>query len=534
MMRTGRPVTIANHGMVTSPHYLASQAGLQILQQGGNAVDAAIATAATLGVVMPHQTSMGGDAFWLIYKTDTGQLHALNASGRSSYALSHSILREMGLPSVPILGPLPVTVPGVVDGWCTSLEAHGTLPLTTLLQPAIDYAENGFPINKDLANVIQQEKDTLDKFSEWRKIFLKDGRAPAVGDRLVQKELGATLQAIATGGREVCYRGEIADKIVKCVQRQGGYLTWRDLADHHSDWVESLSTSYRGYTVYELPPNSRGAIVLTALNILEGIDISSLGLLSPLVAHTLLEAYRLAKEHVESACGDPDFGSSSLPLAKLLSKEFADHLRAQMSLNQPIEFTPETASDTVYLAVVDSAGNAVSLIESIYYNFGSGLVVEDAGFSLQNRGAHFSLDPNHPNRLEPHKRTLHTLMPAMVFKGDQPWLVFGTMGGAGQAQTQLQLLTHLIDFGLNIQQAIEAPRWVKGGTLIGEVIEALRIENRFPAETLQKLADYGHRLAFLGDWSDRTGHAQAILIDQARKVFHGGADPRSEGVAAGW
>jgi len=531
-MQTGRPVTIANHGMVASPHYLASQAGLRILQAGGNAVDAAVATAATLGVVMPHQTSIGGDAFWLIYKSDSQRLYALNASGRSPYNISMTKLHEQELTQIPLRGPLPVTVPGVVDGWCTCLEAHGSLPLIHVLESAIDYAENGFPVNVDLVRSVEQLQPILGGFEEWRRIFLKNGKGPGVGDILTQRELAKTLRTIAKNGRDAFYQGEIASRIVSSVQKQGGYLTHRDLAEHHSDWVNPLSTTYHDYIIYELPPNSRGAIVLIALNILEKLDIGTHGFLSAERIHLLAEAYRIAQEQVEAVCSDPEFVHS--PLEKLLSKDFANELRSEINSNHRIDIVTETQGDTVYVAAVDAAGNAVSLIESTYYSFGSGLIVEETGISLQNRGAYFSLDPNHPNRLEPHKRTLHTLMPAMVFKNDQPWLVFGSMGGTGQAQTQLQILTNLIDFEFNVQQAIEVPRWVKGGTLVGESIGDLRIENRFLDETKRGLNAQGYTLTDLGTWSDRVGHAQAIIIDQAQKVLYGGADPRSEGIAAGW
>lgn len=532
-MQTGRPVTITPYELVAAPHYLAAQAGLQILGEGGNAIDAAVATAATLSVVMPHQTSLGGDAFWLIYKAGARHLHALNASGRSPANLSPAALPAHGRQHLPVRGPLPVTVPGVVDGWITSLRAHGTLPLSKVLEPAIDYAENGFPINVELVRTIHQYQDELKTFKTWREIFLPGGVAPQVGDRFSQKQLAQTLRAIAGGGRAAFYNGEIARKIATCIQAQGGFLAERDLAEHRSVWVEPFSTVYRGYEVYQMPPNSRGAIVLLALNLLEQLDLPALGFLSPAAVHALIEAYRLAKEQIEPFCCDPDFAVGGSPLAGLFAKEFAATLYPQLNLERTTSFAGEPAGDTVYLAVVDREGNAVSLIESSYYTFGSGLVVDEAGFILQNRGAQFSLDPDHPNRLEPRKRPLHTLMPAMAFRDGAPWLVFGTMGGAGQAQTQLQLLTHLIDFGLNVQQALEAPRWVKGGTLVAEASEALRLEDRFPLETRQALGRYGYSLDPLGDRSDRTGQAQMILIDHDRQALHGGADPRGEGMAVG-
>lgn len=532
---TGRPVTIASHGLVTSPHYLASQAGLHMLRGGGNAVDAAVATAATLDVVMPHQTSLGGDAFWLIYTAASGQLIGLNASGRSPYGLSPETLHAKNLTEMPVRGPLPVTVPGAVAGWDTALASHGTMPLARVLAPAIDYAENGFPLNVELVKAIAQYEDELAHFQSWRDTFLPQGRRPAVGERFRQPQLGQTLRLLAQDGASTFYRGDIAQKIVDCVQRAGGMLAAQDLAEHYVEWVAPLNTTYRGHTIYEMPPNSRGAIALAALNILEGVEVASAGFQTAATTHLLLEAYRLAAAQLEPVCSDPDFSRiGSAALNRLISKEFAGQLRAELALDQATPFTAETGTNTVYLAVVDGQGNAVSLIESSYYTFGSGLVVEEAGFVLQNRGAHFSLDPNSPNSLAPHKRTLHTLMPAMAFRDGRPWLVFGSMGGTGQAQTQLQLLTNIIDFGLNVQQAIEAPRWVKGATLAGQFNDDLRIENRLPVTTQQALTAMGYRLARLGAWSDRTGQAHAILIDQAERVLHGAADPRSEGLAAGW
>ncbi|MFC2031479.1 gamma-glutamyltransferase [Chloroflexota bacterium] len=534
-MHSGRTVSVAGMGMVAAPHHLASAAGLRVLQEGGNAVDAAVATSATLHVTVPQQCSPGGDSFWLIYVAAKDRLYALNASGRAPQGLSIALFQELGLDHVPLHGGLPVTVPGSIDGWCTALARFGSQPLGMLLQPAIDYAEQGVEVGSALADAVRENAESLRHLEGWRRVYLPGGAVPEVGSRLRQADLGATLRAVAGGGREALYRGRVAGRIARSVQREGGVLTTDDLAAHRSDWVSPLSVTYRGHTVYQMPPNSRGAIALMALNLLETWDLGALDYDSPQAVHLMVQAYRLARGAFNRAAGDPQF--VPVPVEQMLSGEAAAELREQMHdqkvapLREPAR---EVTADTVYVAVVDGDGNAVSLIDSTYYTFGSGVVAEGTGLILQNRGAYFSLDSEHPNCLEPGKRPIHTLMPAMVFKDGRPWLVFGSMGGDGQAQTQLQILHRIVDLGMDVQQAIEAPRWVLGGTLVGENTDSLRLESRFPGETRKALVDLGHEVVSLGPWSDRVGVAQAILIDRDREMVQGGADPRGEGLALGW
>jgi gamma-glutamyltranspeptidase/glutathione hydrolase len=434
-----------------------------------------------------------------------------------------------------VLGALPVTVPGTVDGWCTALEAFGTMPLERLLQPAIFYAEQGLAVNAALADAIRDKADALSHLEGWRSLFLPDDAMPAVGQRFLQRDLGATLRTIAAEGRDVFYRGYLAQRIADTVQRQRGFLAREDLATHRSEWVAPIDTCYRGHTVYQMPPNSRGAIVLIALNILQEWDLSSLNYDSAEAVHVMAHAYKLARQAFDEVAGDS--AHVPVPMACLLSHESASALRSKITRQPaPVPATKEleTEGDTVFVAVVDREGNAVAFIDSTYYTFGSGLVVEGTGLLLQNRGAYFGLDPDNPNCLAPGKRPVHTLMPAIVFRNGVPWLVLGSMGGDGQAQTQVQLLHRIVDLGMNVQEAIEAPRWVLGGTLVDERIDALRLETRFSPGTVKALEQCGYPVMPMGPWSDRLGVAQAIIIDSEQGMLHGAADPRGEGLALGW
>jgi len=539
---------MATHGLVASPHYLATAAGLRILQQGGNAVDAAVATNAVLNVVYPHMCSPGGDAFWLIYLAAEGRLRGLNASGRAPYAATRAFFEERGLTSIPPRGLLPVTVPGVVDGWGVALETCGTMSLAQVLEPAISYAQDGFPVSARLSRWIEQNAEVLREYPTSARIFLREGRAPRQGEILRQEDLARSLQTIAKDGCTAFYRGPIATAIARFCAENGGLLSAQDLADHRSDWVEPISITYRGYTVYEFPPNAQGLAALLALNIVEGFDLSSLGHQSAEYLHLLIEAKKLAFADRDQYIADPDF--VDIPVQELLSKEYAatrraliDPRRAAQRVTAGDPFGPHPnplpegegvvrGGDTIYLCVVDGQGNAVSLIQSIYFAFGCGVVAGDTGIILHNRGAYFSLDPHHVNRLEPHKRPFHTLTPAMVFRDSRPYLVLGTMGGDGQPQTHLQLISNLVDFGLDVQEAIEAPRWLSGRFLLGDPIDMLNVEGRFPAKVLDQLAARGHHIKVLEDWAEVMGHAQAIMIN--RSVLMGGADPRGDGAALGW
>ncbi|MBS7267807.1 MAG: gamma-glutamyltransferase [Candidatus Freyarchaeota archaeon] len=530
------PVTRASNGMVVSPHRLASIEGLKVLKREGNAVDAAIATNMVLAVAYPHMCGLGGDAFLLIYDVDEDRIYGLNASGRAPYAAKRDLFRSMGFSSIPVRGMLPVTVPGVVDGWCTAIERFGTKTLSELIQPAIEYAERGVPITDKFYWFINSSIDVLTSSPKLAEMYMRGGRIIKPGEVLVQKELAATLRKLAEGGRNEFYRGELAESIAKFSEENGGLITKRDLQDHKSDWVEPIKTQYRGYEVYTFPPNSQGVATLIELNIIEGFELSQYGWQKPETIHLMVEAKKCAFKVRDQYVTDPDF--VEIPLSKLLSKEYASQLRENIyheRKGQYIHHENAGEGDTVYLAVVDKEGNAVSLIQSIYYPFGSGVVVGDTGIILQNRGAYFSLDEKHVNRLEPHKRTLHTLSPLMVFKDQRPFLVMGTMGGDGQPQTHMQVISNIIDFGMDVQESIEAPRWVSTSFKTNQhYADILMMEKRFPQNVLSKLESMGHKVSYVEEWSQMMGHAQAIMVKKNGKAIYGGADPRGDSAAFGW
>lgn len=530
-----RPGVMGAHGMVASPHYLASFAGARILLEGGNAIDAAIACNAVLNVVYPHMCSPGGDLFMLIHARGATAPVALNASGRAPYAATREYFSARGMETIPLRGLLPVTVPGAVDGWAAALERYGTRSLTEVLQPAIAYAEEGFPLTEKVVRWLAENRAVLSSYPSSFRLFFPPGRTPSAGDTLRFPELGRTLRQIARQGRDVFYRGEIAQAIVRFSQENGGLLSMEDLADHQADWVDPLSTTYRGFTIYEMPPNSQGLAPLLALNIVEQYDVASLRPGTPECIHTLVEAIKLAFADRDRYVSDPAF--VDIPLRELLSKDYAHKQAARINPHQATPRVPPgvpQGGDTVYLCAADQAGNVVSLIQSLYFAFGSGVVAGNTGILLQNRGAYFSLNPDHVNRLEPHKRTLHTLAPAMAYRDGRPALVFGTMGGDGQPQTHLQFLCNVIDFGMDIQEALAAPRWLYGRFVIGEQMDALNIEARVPEEVHRALERKGHKVNVLPSWAEVVGHAQAIVMDAERGIFIGAADPRSDGAAVGW
>jgi gamma-glutamyltranspeptidase len=522
------------NGMVVSPHYLASFEGARILREGGNAVDAAIATNAVLSVTYPHMCGIGGDAFFLIYNADNGRLYGLNASGRAPYAAKRELFRSKGISSIPVRGMLPVTVPGVVDGWFSAIERFGTKTLSEVIQPAIEYAEGGIPITDRFYWHIILNLDILTSHPKLAGMYIKDGHPLKPGEVLVQKNLAGTLRKLAEGGRDEFYRGELADTIVSFSEKNGGLISKRDLINHKSDWVEPISTSYRGYDVYAFPPNTQGVATLIEVNIIEGFEISKLGWQKPGCIHLMVEAKKQAFNIRDHYVTDPEF--AEIPLDKMVSKEYASELREKIN-PEKVEaykrFKKTSEGDTIYLAVVDGEGNAVSLIQSIYYPFGSGMVVGDTGIILQNRGSYFSLDDNHVNRMEPHKRTLHTLSPLMIFRDQKPFLVMGTMGGDGQPQTHMQLISNIVDFGMNVQEAIESPRWLSASYKTNDSVDILMMEKRFPQITIDKLESMGHKVTYVEEWSQIMGHAQAIMIDSINEVLTGGADPRGDSAAVG-
>ena len=535
---TGRPATLAYRGMVTSPHTLASQAGVAILQAGGSAVDAAIAAAAVLSVVYPHMTSLGGDAFWLIHDARTGAVRSLEAAGRAAAAATLDWFAARGLREIPVRGILPatLTVPGAVDGWYQAHASHGRLPLATDLAAAVGYARDGFPVTQRLSQWIARSADVLAADPAAARIFLAHGASPAAGRRLTNPDLARTLERAAEG-RAGFYEGETAREMARHAREHGGFYTERDFAAQRAKWGTSIHATYRGVTIHETPPPSQGVSVLQALRLLEPWEIGALPFLGPDHVHLLVQAKQIAFHDRDRLVADPEF--SPVPVERLLSRAYADERRVLMDPKRalPWDRVPSSGSltgDTVYVAAVDADGNAVSLIQSLYFGFGSGVVAGSTGVVLQNRGAYFSLHPAHPNRLEPGKRPLHTLIASLAFKDGRLWQVVGCMGADGQPQIHLQVYTALIDFGLDIQQAVEAPRWLAGRFALGDAREVLNMEGRFAPTTVAELARRGHEINRWEAWNELAGHAHGITIDPGSGARVGGADPRSDGAAIGY
>ena len=527
-----RPTTMASHGMVAAPHYLAAQAGLDLLKAGGNAVDAAIAANAVLQVVYPFVVGLGGDLFMLLYDACSGQVHGLNASGRSAQTATIERYQSLGYSSMPRFGVHSVTVPGCPDGWGRVSERFGRLGLERSLAPAIAYAEEGFPVGPGLHRALTFMKTADRTHRSFREHFMPDGTIPSVGSIARVPALGRTLRAIAEQGPEAFYRGAVAEQIAAFFGREGGLITKEDLAAHQSEWVTPLSVPFAQLDIYELPPNTQGITALQMLGMLGELPLGE-DPLAPEVVHLAVEAKKLAFADRDAYLTDPAY----MPWdpAHLVAPDYLRQRRAQID---PAHAQPSAApggftGDTIYLCAADSDGNAVSLIQSNYMGFGSGLVVDGTGIVLQNRGAYFSLKPEAANALAPSKRTLHTLIPSLAMRDGRPAIIFGTMGGDGQPSTHLQVYTAVAHFGINIQAAIELPRWVHGADSPGED-EVLCMEDRFPAATVSGLRTRGHTVREIGPWNSLVGHAQGIVIDKEHGVFHGGADPRAEGIAAGW
>ena len=524
--------------MVTSPHALASQAGVAILQAGGSAVDAAIAAAAVLSVIYPHMTSLGGDAFWLIHDARTGAVRSLEAAGRAAAAATLDWFAARGLREIPVRGIVPatLTVPGAVDGWYQAHAAHGRLPLATDLAAAVGYARDGFPVTHRLAQWIARSADVLATDPAAARIFLAGGASPAAGRRLINPDLARTLERAAEG-RAGFYEGETAREMARHAREHGGFYTERDFAAQRAKWGDSIQATYRGVIIHETPPPSQGVSVLQSLRLLEPWEIGALPFLGPDHVHLLVQAKQIAFHDRDRLVADPEF--SPVPVERLLSRAYADERRVLMDPKRalPWDRVPSSGSltgDTVYVAAVDADGNAVSLIQSLYFGFGSGVVAGSTGVVLQNRGAYFSLDPAHPNRLEPGKRPLHTLIASLAFKDGRLWQVVGCMGADGQPQIHLQVYTALIDFGLDIQQAVEAPRWLAGRFALGDAREVLNMEGRFAPATVAELARRGHEINRWEAWNELAGHAHGITIDPGSGARVGGADPRSDGAAIGY
>lgn len=516
--------------MVVSPHYLASAAGAEILRKGGNAFDAAVAVSACLAVVYPHMTGLGGDAFWLNYSSGDRSVRAYNASGRSGrLATRDRFESDAAIPRRGIRSAL--TVPGMADGWDAILREYGRLTLAEVLEPAIGYAMDGFPLSPDQHENTVNRFDVLQEQPATAAIYLPDGRVPSIGSRFKQPHLAVTLRLIAAKGRDAFYKGEIARAITNDLTDRGGLLTMEDFAEHAGEWTEPIRGSYRGIDLYQVPPNSQGFTGIMALQALEHFDLQAAGHGTFDYYHLLIEALKLSFRDRDRYLTDPAF--SEIPLDRLLSREYAAQLAAAIDPSRALDVTTRPiGSDTAYAAVVDEDGNAVSFIQSLYFEFGSAVAAGGTGILLQNRGSFFSLDPAHINRLEPNKRTFHTLMPAMACKDGKPYLLYGTQGGEGQPQTQTALLTRMVDFGMDPQRAVSEPRFVWGRTW-GERTQELKVESRIAPETAGKLRNAGHTVRTVGDFDGIVGHAHAIRIEESG-FRSGGTDPRCDGAAYGF
>jgi gamma-glutamyltranspeptidase len=532
---TGRPVTMATHGMVAAPHYLASVAGLTMLERGGTAVDAIIAANAVLGVVYPHMSGLGGDLFAQVWDPASGHVSALNGSGRSGEKVTVDVYKEKGWDEIQPRGPLAAnTVPGVVSAWGELHRRYGKLDWAELLQPAYIYASDGYPLSQKFRDFIADYADTLREFSTTAAVYLPNGETPRAGALFRQPDLAESYRLIAQQGPDVFYRGELAAKIVRNLQRAGGLLTEDDFASHQSDWVEPLRTRYGDYEVTQLPPNTQGIAALMILNILEEIGLDHIGEGTPDYYHLMTEAVKLVFADRDRWVTDPD--TVEIPYERLLDKGYARERSGQIDMERALteeKTRPGVGGDTVYMCAYDENGLAVSLIQSVYFEFGSAYIPEGTGILMQNRGSFFSLEPDEPNVLEPRKRTFHTIIPAMALRDGRPALLFGAMGGEGQPQTQAAILTRMANYGYNVQQAIEAPRWLYGRTW-GDESKSLKLESRIPDGVATELSRRGHDVEMVEQWSQTMGHAQAIWIDHEEGILHGGADPRGEGYALGF
>jgi gamma-glutamyltranspeptidase/glutathione hydrolase len=542
--RGTRSPVVARNGVIATSQPLASAAGLQVLQAGGNAIDAAVTAAAVLAVVEPTMTGIGGDVLAIVYDAETNTLRGLNSSGRAGANANADALVAKGMTRMPAEGAYPVTVSGALAGWVALLEQHGTISLARALAPAIRYARDGFPVSEIIADQWVDGAWRVSGNPAAAAVFLPGGRALKPGEIFRNPDLADTLEQIASGGPDVFYRGPIGAALVAEIQKQGGFLTADDLAAHRADWVEPISTTYRGHDIYELPPNTQGFVALEMLNILEGFDIASLGHNSADYLHRLAEAKRIAFADRAAYLADPRFVPPST-LEALISKDYAARRRMEIdpamaapgyspgvfggagsagTASGGAFFDGRDHGDTVYLAAADSDGNAISFINSLFSAFGSGIVVPGTGVLLHNRGAGFTLEQNHPNRLAPGKRPVHTLVPAFVMKDGKPFMPFGVMGGDNQAQAHVQIITNIVDFGMNVQEAGDAAR-------VRHTEAGLAVESGVGGAVRAALRQRGHVIL---DGIGAMGGYQAVMIDPVTGVLMGGSDPRKDGLAIGW
>ena len=524
-----RSMVITQLGIVATSQTLAAQAGAQILARGGSAVDAAIAANAAMGVVEPMNSGIGGDLFAIYWNAKTGKLTGINASGWAPKKLTLALLKKKGFKHMPLTGVYSITVPGCVDGWVMLHKKFGRLPWAELFQPAIYFAQHGFPVTEFIDAYWRVGQPLLEKNQNARRVFLINGEPPKVGEIFRNPEYARALELIATQGEDAFYRGPIAKAIVKTMDRLGGVMSLSDLSSYHAEWVNPISTTYRGWQVYELPPNGQGMAALEMLNIFERFPLPEWGFYNVDALHVKMEAQKLAYADLRRYLGDPRF--SNVPVQGIISKAYAAKRAATIDMNhahcnvQPGN-PPRAGNDTIYLSVVDKDGNIVSLIQSLCGGFGSGVVVDDYGIMLQNRGSLFVMQPGHPDVVAPRKRPFHTIIPGFMEKGDLQ-IGFGIMGGYNQPQAHAQFVSDIVDYGMNIQAALEAPRFTKldwGGC-------DFMIEDRFPPFILQGLVQKGHVLIMRGDYASPMGGGQAVLHDSATGVNYGASSPRKDGAA---
>ena len=524
----GRSVVVSDRGIVATSHYLASQAGAQILANGGTAIDAAIAANAVLGVTDPMSNGMGGDLFLIYWDAKSGKLYGLNSSGWAPRKLSVEFLAKQGITLMPGDGIHSVTVPGAVEGWSRAHQRFGRLPWKDLFPPAIYYAEHGFAVPEIVHGYWLGEEAKLQKTSESRKVFLPGGKVPELGAMFSNPDLAKALRLVAGQGRDAFYKGDIAKAIISTSASFGGTMQPDDLSDFSAEWVEPISIVYRGWKIYELPPNVQGMAALEMLNIMSTFQPDAGGPQGTPELHKKIEAMKLAYADLYRYNADPKF--ARVPVQGLLSREYAAQRAALINPNKancnPGPGSPAT-SDTVYLAAVDKDGNIASLIQSNYSEFGSGIVVSGMGFALQNRGALFVLDPSHPNALQPRKRPFHTIIPAFLEQGDVH-IGFGIMGGPNQPLAHAQFVSNLVDYGMNIQAAVEAPRFtVSDNTVSCDIV----IESRIKPEVLQALRDKGHNLTVHKEYSVSMGRGQVVMHNSKTGMNSGASDPRADGIA---
>jgi gamma-glutamyltranspeptidase/glutathione hydrolase len=532
-----RSEVISQQGMAATSHPLATQVALDVLKKGGSAIDAAIASNACLGLMEPTGCGIGGDLFAIVWDAKTKKLHGLNASGRSPKSMTKEELFMRGITRFPAHGPLPVSVPGAVDGWDQLHKKFGILPWKDVLQPAIHYAENGFPVTELIAYYLAASARSLSKYEGFSEVYIPNGKTPAKGEIFKNPYLASTYRKIAQGGRDAFYKGDIAKTIGDYMKRQGGFLSYEDLASHSSEWIDPVSTNYRGYDVWELPPNGQGIAALQILNILELYDIKKMGFGSAEYIHLFTEAKKLAFEDRAKYYADMQF--AKVPVQELISKEYAQQRSQLIKADRAAKaYDPGElkAPETIYLTVADKEGNMISLIQSNYRGMGSGMTPTGLGFVLQDRGEMFTLEPGHNNSYAPGKRPFHTIIPCFITKEGKPWVSFGVMGGAMQPQGHAQIVVNLVDFGMNLQEAGDAPRIQHEGSSepTGEKMTNggdLYLESGFDYEVIRKLVQMGHKVGYnIGGY----GGYQAIMWDERNKVYLGASESRKDGQAAGY